>query len=261
MTASATPPKQENPWLNLLFNIVLPTLILTQLSGQPTEDGGLRNLLRWGPKWPLVLGCALPIGYGLYDYRKSGKINFFSVLGLIAVLSKGLLGLAEAQPIWIACSEAALPIIFGLAILWTTRWDPPLVQRFLLSPQLFDVEKLNHHLEAKKNVDKLRPLMVTTSYGYAGTMVISAILNFTLALAVLKAEPGTEAFTAQLGKFTGLQYPVIAMPQMLVTFGLLYYVMRRLGQLTGVPAWHFVPGYEEEEEKAKTKEKEQQPEA
>ena len=41
----------------------------------------------------MILGCALPIGYGVYDYLKKRKINFFSVLGLVAVLTKGIFGL------------------------------------------------------------------------------------------------------------------------------------------------------------------------
>lgn len=244
MTESAKPaqPKTENPWLNLIFNIVLPTLILMKLSDEA----------RLGPEKALILGCALPIGYGVYDYIKNRKINFFSILGLIAVLVKGVFGLFKLPPLAFACSEAALPLIFGAAILYTTRWNPPLVQRFLLSPQLFDIDRIKMHLEEEGNEDKLRPLMVTASYGYAGTMVLSAILNFGLAITVLKAEPGTPEFVAEIGKFTGLQYPVISVPLMIVTFGLLYYILKRLGQLTGVSAMHLVHGTEDPEEEPET---------
>jgi len=239
MTESVKPPKQqENPWLNLLFNIAIPTLILMKLSPEN----------RLGPTWALILGCSLPLGYGLYDYVKKRKINFFSILGLIAVLAKGVFGLLSLPPLAFACSEASLPIIFGIAILWTTRWDPPLVQRFLLSPQMFNLDKMQALLEEKGNTEEIRPLMVKTSIGYAGTMALSAVLNFVLAMRILKAEPGTPEFVEEIGRFTGLQTPFIAVPLMIVTFVLLYYVLHNLGKLTGVPGHHLLVGAEEEEE-------------
>ena len=228
---TSTPPK-ENQWLNLLCNVVLPTLIFMKLS---PED-------RLGPVWALVLGCALPIGYGIYDYVVRKVFNLLSVLGLVAVLLKGVFGILKTSAFWIACSEAALPLLFGIAILFTIRGQEPLVQRFLLSPQLFDLDRIRRQLAMRGNADKLRPLMVTTSVAYAGTMLLSGILNFILATAILRAEPGTEEFVAQLGKFTGMQYPAIALPLMVLTVLLFLWVMKRLSNLTGLPAEQLLAG-------------------
>jgi len=84
--------------------------------------------------------------------------------------------------------------------------------------------------------------MVTTSVAYAGTMFLSGILNFVLATALLRAEPGTEEFVAQLGKFTGMQYPAIALPLMVLTVLLFLWVMKRLSNLTGLPAEQLLAG-------------------
>ena len=62
--------RQENLWLNLLFNIVVPALILTTLS-KPE---------RLGPVWALIVGVSLPLGYGIYDLIVRRKWNFFSIL-------------------------------------------------------------------------------------------------------------------------------------------------------------------------------------
>ncbi len=220
----AIPPPRENVWLSLLFNLALPTVILMQLS---PED-------RLGPQWALVLGLAFPLGYGVYDYVKRREINLFSILGLVAVLAKGIFGLLEANAVWIACSEAALPLLFGIVILWSARWELPLIERFLLSPQLFDIHRINESLAERDQAGQLRPLMVRTSQLYAITMLVSAALNFFLARAILKAEPGTEAFVAELGKLTGLQFPVIALPIMVMTVGIFWWVIRRLNQMTGL---------------------------
>jgi hypothetical protein len=90
-------------------------------------------------------------------------------------------------------------------------------------------------LALRGNVERLRPLMVRTSVAYAGMMGLSAVLNFVLARAVLRAEPGTAEFGVQLGKLNGLQYPVIALPLTALTFLVFFWLMRQLGQLAGVP--------------------------
>lgn len=228
---------KENLWLNLIFNVFLPAMILTQLSPEK----------RLGPTWALVAACVLPVGYGIYDYFARNEINFFSVLGLVAVLVKGTFGLFKLDPIFFAISEATMPLLFGAALALTARWDPPLVERFLLSPQMLDADKVRRKLAVKGNADKLRPLMVQTTLAYAGTMVVSSALNFGLATWVLKTKPqeNFEKYVDEIGRFTGLQYPVIAIPMMILTVGLLFLVMKRLSDLTGEPAHHFLPGGEE----------------
>ncbi len=216
-------PKPENIWLNLICNVALPTIVLMKLSP-------------WNLTVAILIACSLPISYGIYDWFARGKVNFLSILGLVAVALKGLFALNKKDALWIACSEAALPLLFGLAVLWTTRWEVPLVQRFLLSPQVFDLDRLRHLMALRGNADRLRPLMVTASRAYAGMMLLSATLNFVLAKAVLRAEPGSAEFGVEMGKLNGLQYPVIALPLMAITIGLFFWIMNRLGHLTGVHA-------------------------
>jgi len=237
--------KRENIWLNLGCNVVLPTFILMKLSPEN----------RLGPALALVVGCSLPIGYGIYDYFKRNEINFFSILGLVAVLVKGTFGLFKLDPIFFACSEAALPLIFGLAIAYTARWDPPLVQRFVLSPQLLDVDKLRRKLALRGTVQRLRPLMVQTTILYSATLFLSSLLNFGLASVVLKTKPhhDYERYVDEIGRFTGLQYPVIALPLMALTVILFLFVLKRLGDLAGEPAHHFLVGAEPADESKNVK--------
>jgi hypothetical protein len=235
--ASGKVKKKENLLFNLVFNVALPAFILIKLSPES----------RLGPALALVVGCSLPLGYGIYDYFARHEVNPFSVLGLVAVLIKGTFGLFKLDPFFFACSEAALPLLFGAAFAYTARWEPPLVERFLFSPQMLDVDKVRRKLALRGNADKLRPLMVQTTLAYAATMLISASMNFGLARLILKTKPheNYQKYVDEIGRFTGLQYPVIAIPLTVITVGLLLLVFKRLSSLTGEPAHYFLPGGEE----------------
>ena len=91
---------------NLLFNIALPVIILSKFS---TEE-------YLGPVWGLVIALAFPIGFGLWELVKSGKVNFFSVVGIISVLLTGGMSLLQLDLKYIAIKEAAVPGIIGLLV-------------------------------------------------------------------------------------------------------------------------------------------------
>ena len=79
------PAKQESLLANLLINIIIPALILAKLSG----DDWL------GTKWAIVVALAFPLLYGLRDFLKTGRANFFSGLGIISILLTGGISLME----------------------------------------------------------------------------------------------------------------------------------------------------------------------
>ena len=97
--------KSESLLLNLLFNIIIPTVILTKLSG----DDYL------GTRLAIVVALAFPVIYGLKDFVTARRINFFSALGVVSVFLTGGISLLELDPAYIAIKEALIPAIFGLA--------------------------------------------------------------------------------------------------------------------------------------------------
>ena len=103
---STPPPKRENLLLNLACNIALPTLVLTKFSG---ED-------RLGPMWGMVVALAFPFGYGVVDVIRRRKTNFFSIVGVLSVLLTGGLNQLKADVFWFAVKEAAVPTLFGVAV-------------------------------------------------------------------------------------------------------------------------------------------------
>ena len=82
--------KPENIWINLICNVVLPGVLLGQLS-KPE---------RLGPVWGLVVALLFPLGYGLWDLVHRRQFNFLSGLGLVSVLMTGILGLLKTDPFW-----------------------------------------------------------------------------------------------------------------------------------------------------------------
>ena len=78
--SNQAPKKQNGFFGNLAFNIVIPVVIMSNLS----SDQYL------GPAWSIVAALIFPIGYGLWDLKESGKVNAFSVLGIVSVILTGI---------------------------------------------------------------------------------------------------------------------------------------------------------------------------
>ncbi len=64
------------------------------------------------------------------------------------------------------------------------------------------------------------------------SFVVSAVLNYALAKYILVSEPGTEAFTQELGRMTALSYPVIMVPSMSIMIFAAYYLFKSIKRLT-----------------------------
>lgn len=226
------PPVQNEPGVlsNLLFNILLPVIILMQLS---SDD-------RLGAMWALVVALAFPIGYGCWDLWRRRKVNGFSLLGLVSVLLTGGIGLLELDPQYIAIKEAAVPAIFGVVI-WGSQFTRfPLVEKMLLNRQLFDLDKLNYKLQERGQEGAFRKVIRQAALGVTGAFFLSAILNYVLARAIVTSPAGTEAFNNELGRMTALSFPVIVLPTMIVMFGALLYLFHQLGKLTGCSVEEFM---------------------
>jgi hypothetical protein len=215
-------PKRENLLLNLLFNIVVPTLILTKFSGD--------NQL--GPQLGIVVALSFPIGYGVKDYFRLHKINFFSALGVFSVLMTGGMSLLEIDPKYIAIKEAAIPAVFGIATLISLKTKYPLVRIFLFNDMVMKTDKVHEALEQRGAELLFERALIIASVMLAGSFFLSSLLNYILARIILVSPPGTEAFNAELGKMTALSFPVIALPAMLVMMAALFYLFRQIKLLT-----------------------------
>ena len=230
---SAKPPARHSLLANLAFNILIPTLILTKLSGESFYLLGANLAL--GIQWALIVALAFPLIYGGRDLLKSGKVNIFSVLGIFSVLVNGGVGLLEGDRHIIIIKEAAIPALIGLATLVSLKTRFPLIKTLLFNDQIIDTEKVDTALQQHHSKGQFDQRLVNGTYMLFATMMLSALLNYWLADYMIVAQSGTEEFNAQVGKFMGMQLPVIGLPIAVATTAILFYLFKGVTRLTGLP--------------------------
>lgn len=223
-TQSDQPPKQNSGFFgNLIFNIVIPVVVMSYASSD-----------EWlGPAWSIVVALSFPIGYGLWDLKQSGKVNPFSVLGIVSVILTGGISILELPAEYIAIKEAAIPAIIGLAVIITQYTNKPLVKILVLNEQIINWPHLTQVLKDKGRLDEFERKVAVSSYIVASSFFVSAVLNYVLAKVILVSPPGTTEYTEELGRMTALSYPVIVIPSMILLIAALWYLFAQIKNITG----------------------------
>ncbi|MEM6911036.1 MAG: VC0807 family protein [Verrucomicrobiota bacterium] len=242
----STPPprstQQENPLANILINVLIPVVALSFLS---KEEGKVWQI---GPVWGMAVAIAMPLGYGLWDFIKQRKLNPFSILGFVSVLLSGGITLYVWKDdgtidgnaaLLFAIKEALIPLVLGAAIFFSHRTATPLVRVFLYNPDLFDVKKIEQKVkEAGRDAD-YRKLLFTGTLLMTGSFVLSAAMNFFLALWFL-GEVDTTSETARVdyneavGRLTGWGFLVIGVPILAILMFGMWKLLSGLKKLTGL---------------------------
>jgi hypothetical protein len=218
---NASPP---NPLINILVNIAFPAVILNKLS---TPD-------QLGPFYAMLVALSLPVLYGAWEFFTTRHHNFVSILGFVSILLTGGLGLLQVDGVWFAAKEASIPgliAVITLGSLWTSK---PLVKLMLYNDRVINTAKVEAALDQRGSRKGFSELMVKTTLILAFSFVISAALNFFLAIWVLKAPAGTPEFNEQLARMTALSYPVIVIPSLIVMMLAVWILIRGIRQLTGL---------------------------
>ena len=128
--------KPENPWLNLGFNIVLPSFLL--IKGRKLfESVGImgENV----DAQVFVFALAFPIAYGIWDLARRRKFNIFSVIGVLSVILTGGIGLMKMSREWIIVKEGLVPLVIGAAVLLTVFTRGPLAKMIMLNESVVDL--------------------------------------------------------------------------------------------------------------------------
>ena len=232
MSAKPEQPRRGGFLLALVFNIAIPALILSKFSGAEAL----------GPAWSIVVALSFPVVYGVWDLRQSGKINVFSVLGVVSVVLTGGMSLLRLDPEYIAIKEAAVPALIGIAVLVTQKTRYPIVRMLVLNEQVIKTDALLAGLAENNATAAFEKALARCSYIVAASFALSSALNYILAKLILVSPPGSTAFSEELGKMTALSYPVIALPSAVVMLGAVWYLFARIGKLTGRGIEEFIVG-------------------
>ncbi|AGV19229.1 TPA: VC0807 family protein [Vibrio alginolyticus] len=221
---SNTTAKKPNPLFEILFNVFIPSFILMKFSGDE----------HLGTAMALVVALLFPIIYGGMDLVRNKKFNFISALGFISVLLTGGIGLLELDTRWLALKEALIPGLIGLAVLGSTFTRYPLMQKLVLNNTVLNLALINQRLKENGKTDAFERCLMSSNYLFASTFAFSSAMNYFLATWIVTSPSGTAAFNEELGKMTLYSYPMIAIPSMLMMFGIFYYIWRQVRAMTSL---------------------------
>lgn len=222
--SNSKPQKHESLLLNLVCNIVLPTLLLTIFSKEKYL----------GPLWGLIVAVLFPVGYGIWDFATRKKMNFISIIGFVSVLASGVMGLTKANGFAFAVKDAVMPSIIGISVLLSLRSKEPLVRELLFNEQVVDVPRVDAALAERNARPAFDRLMVRASWALAATFFVSAVINFATARWLIRSAPGTEEFNAELGKMHSIGMVVMAVPAVAMMMVVLWRMIKGIEQLTGL---------------------------
>ncbi len=244
-------PAQEHPLANILINVLIPVLALSYLSKDPAIQEMLGKDVRpWhiGPLKALIVALAFPIGYGIWFFAKTKKMNFFSGLGLFSVLLTGGLTLflwnkdgtvKEHAAVLFGLKEASIPFVLGIAIIASHWSKTPLLRTFLYSDSLFDVNKIERKVGELGKEPEYQKVLLNATVLFSLSFFVSTVMNFGLAMYFLgdlnhAAPDAREIYNAKVAKVTGWGFVVIGVPIMAFLFFTLRKLLTGLRGLTGM---------------------------
>ncbi|MGB1760776.1 MAG: VC0807 family protein [Verrucomicrobiales bacterium] len=233
----------ENPLLNIFVNVLLPIVALSQLSKSGDKSWHI------GPEYGMAVAVAFPFIYGVVFFFKNKKFNFYSVLGIISVLLTGFItihvwnedgSIKENADLLFAIKEAAIPLMLGAAMLYSHRTKNPLIDVFFLNPDIFDITKIEETAKEKNTYNDYLAFRLKLTWMFASSFLLSSLLNFILAMYLLKDANDKESYNLAVGKVMGYGYLVIGIPLMIIMVGCLIYLMRTISRITGLTKEEFM---------------------
>jgi hypothetical protein len=221
----APAPKRENLFLNLVCTLVLPAVVLSQLS-KPE---------RLGPELALGVALTFPLGYGIRDFIQRRKFNLFAAIGILSTLLTGGFGLARLNAFWFSVKEASVPLVIGVIALLSAGSKRPLIAELLYNDEVIDKPKVSAALVAKNMEPAFAQRLRSCTHLVAASFILSAVLNFIVTAWVLLAEPGTDIFNDQLSKLMIANYVIITPPTLAIFAVALWRLINGITGMTGLP--------------------------
>jgi hypothetical protein len=224
--------KKENPFINLLANILLPVFILNKTALFPGDNKAL-----------IALGVALlfPIGYGLWDLIKNSKTNYFSILGLVNTLITGLFAVYTLDGIWFAIKEAALPACLGIGVYITSVKGRPFIKNLISTSGMFDMDLINSKSQELGSEPQIKDSFLRANKLFSISFFISAVLNFVLAIYIfvpITTETSTSdkaiMLNGQISQMTWAGMLVISVPMIFFLGYTFYRLIQDLQVHTGL---------------------------
>lgn len=231
---------KENPIYSFGFNIILPVIILNQGQKFISSESA--------PIYVLIIALSFPFFYGLKDFISSKKINIISLIGLLSIALTGGLALLQLEGIYFAIKEAAVPLVLAFVVLGSIILKKPLASLLIFKSSLFDTVLIKDKLKENNKEKEFDRLMNISTLALSASFVLSAVLNFVIAVLVfkdiepdLKEELKRQIINEQVADMTWMGYVFIALPLTFVTGFLLWWILNQLKSLTGLNLEELIP--------------------
>lgn len=224
--------QQENPFVNIIVNIVLPVMILKNADKIDHPQSALIAL---------IVGLALPIGYGMWDYIKNNRKNYIALFGVINVGFTGGFALMQLSGDWFAVKEALFPLLIGLVVLGLQYIGKPIFVVMLKSSGAFKWEFIEQKAIENGHKNDLNILLRNSNIFFAASFFISSVLNLILAKYIfipinqtLSDADKQQILNDQIGEMTWMGFVVIAFPLMIFMGLILWYFLNGVKKYTGL---------------------------
>ena len=237
---AATP--QENPFADIIINVLVPVLVLSYLS---KEDDQLWHV---GPMWAMFVALAIPIGYGVWHYFKYRRMNVFSLVGLFSVVLTGAItiylwsggaSVRKNAALLFGIKEAVQPLVLGSLFLITHKMSKPLFNVFVYNDTIFDLSTIEAAIAERGTETEHKRLLWKATLLFFGSFLVSSVLNLGLAFYFLGdldplSADWRELYNSDVAKITGWGFVVIGVPIIVVGGCILWYLVTGLKRLTGL---------------------------
>ncbi len=234
--------QRENPIVNMLFNIVMPVIILR--NGSKWLDSIEVNALStYNDPLTFLIAILFPSIYFLSDLKQKKDINFIAIIGFINVLLTGGIGIFGRElglsKNWFIIKEGSLPLIIGL-ILWViSKYKKATFNSILLNNIIFKTDKIKNNLSGnqKSTLDSL-------SYNAGVYLIIgffiSSIVQFILASQIVSSNPGEPDFTKEVSTMTWVSYIAVLVPTIVIVGRGYLKLINGIENLTGLKKEDFL---------------------
>lgn len=199
-SADQAPASGRESLVELVCNVVVPTVVLLFLSG---DD-------RLGPELGLVVALAFPLGHAAWTLARTRRASPLTLIAVAGVLLTGGIALLRLDVRWFALKEALLPALFGLGVLASngTRWS---VLEVLLG-RVLNGRRVREALDERGTRDRFAERLAAGTRRVGQIFLASSVVSFALAHHLVTSPTGTEAFNAELGRYTALSFPAVGLP-------------------------------------------------
>ncbi len=212
--------KNRKSLYEIIFTVAIPVVLLNKLSSQFEQNG---------PLIALIVALSFPVGYFLFDFIKTRHISGISILGFVNILLTGGFALFQLNSTWFAIKEMSIPLAIAIAVGISAFTKKPLISMILHNKDIIDTDLIEQKLDELNSREQYQIELKTLTLYFAVTFLVSAALNYILAINIVTELPTELTETAkmqmrneQIADMTWKSYIVILIPSFAMMGFVLY---------------------------------------